>query len=176
MTVVQLAKPFGYSVIATAGTFEKCQILQHHGATPINYKETDFAQAVHNLTRGRGVNVVLDIMGAAYLEKNVESLAMDGRLLLIGFLGGAVAKNFDLSKIMSKRIRLTGSAMRPRTASEKASIAKSLLENVWPHLGKGLIEPLIYATFPLPQAADAHRLMESSQHVGKIVLRVDHEK
>ncbi len=172
MTVVQLAKPFGYAVLATAGSAEKCAVLERFGATAINYRETDFAQAIRSHTHGRGVDVVLDIMGAAYLDKNIESLAMDGRLLIIGFLGGAVAKNFDLTKIMAKRISISGSALRPRTAAEKAIISRELDQNVWPHLGANRIRPVIHATFPLSQAADAHRLMESSQHVGKIVLTV----
>ncbi len=171
MTVVQLAKPFGYAVLATAGSAEKCAVLERFGATAINYRETDFPQAIRSHTHGRGVDVVLDIMGAAYLDKNIESLAMDGRLLIIGFLGGAVAKNFDLTKIMAKRISISGSALRPRIA-EKAIIARELEQNVWPHLGANRIRPVIHATFPLPQAADAHQLMESSQHVGKIVLTV----
>ncbi len=170
MTVVQLSKPFGYSVLATAGSSEKCAALEQLGAKAINYRESDFAQAAHTLTQGRGVNIVMDIIGAAYLDKNIDSLAMDGRLLLIGFLGGATAKAFDLAKIMSKRILITGSALRPRTTAQKAAIARSLFENVWPHLGQGRIEPIIHTTFPLAQAAQAHRLMESSQHIGKIVL------
>ncbi len=173
MTVVQLAAPFGYRVIATAGSAHKCNALQKLGAVAVNYREEDFVEVARTLTNNRGVDVVLDIIGAAYFDRNFEALAMDGRWLLIGFLGGAVVKEFDLSKLMAKRIRLTGSAMRPRTTEEKSQIARELHQHVWPHLGKGRIEPTIHATFPLAQAAEAHRLMESSTHIGKIVLTVD---
>lgn len=172
ITAVQLAQPFGYHVIATAGNADKCRALERLGASAINYREADFVQAVRELTHGTGVDVVLDIIGAAYIDKNIAALAIDGRWLLIGFLGGAIAKNFDLSKIMAKRLTLTGSAMRPRTLSEKSRIARELHEQVWPHLGRGQIEPLVHATFPLSEAAEAHRLMESSSHIGKIVLTV----
>ncbi len=173
LTVVQLAKPFGYQVLATAGSDAKCAALQHHGAEPINYRERDFAKAALEHTEHRGVDVVVDIVGAAYFDKNLQVLARGGRLLLIGFLGGAVAKNIDLSRILTQRLLVTGSAMRPRSPAEKAAIAKELLQQVWPHLGRGRIEPVIHATFPLAQAAEAHRLMESSQHIGKIVLIAD---
>lgn len=172
MTAVQLAGPFGYRVIATAGSEEKCDVLRRMGALPVNYRAADFAAVVQTVTDNRGVDIVLDIIGAAYFESNLNALAHRGRLLLIGFLGGAIAKNVDLAKIMSKRITVTGSAMRPRTLKQKTAIAESLHSHVWPHLGPGRIEPLIHATFPLAQAAEAHRLMESNQHIGKIVLTV----
>ena len=170
MTAVQLAKPFGYQVIATAGSADKCAALQRQGAVAVNYREQNFVEVVGEITRGRGVDIVLDIIGAAYFEQNLESLAIDGRLLLIGFLGGVNVKNIDLSKIMGRRLIVTGSQMRPRTGQEKATIARELYEQVWPHLQPGQLEPIIHATFPLSEAAAAHRLMESSQHIGKIVL------
>jgi NADPH:quinone reductase-like Zn-dependent oxidoreductase len=139
----------------------------------VNYREQDFVEAVKVQTQGRGVDVVLDIVGASYFERNIASLAKDGRLISIGFFGGSVVERFDLGRIISKRISITGSTMRPRTAHEKANIASDLRTSLWPHLGQEKIAPMIYATFPLEQAAAAHQLMESSQHIGKIVLTCD---
>lgn len=172
-TAIQLAQAFGIHVIATAGSDEKCAAIQNLGAVAINYRTQDFVEVAKSNTGGRGVDAILDIVGAAYFHQNINALALDGRLLLIGFLGGARVDGFDLSQIMTKRIVVTGSAMRPRSPQEKAGIAQELLADAWPHLGKGKIEPIIHATFPLDSAADAHRLMESSDHIGKIVLTVD---
>lgn len=173
-TALQLLRAFGIRALATAGSVEKCAALLTLGAdVAINYREQDFAEVVKAATAGRGVDAILDIMGASYWERNVASLAMDGRLLLIGFQGGAVVAHCDLRPIMAKRLVITGSAMRPRSADEKAAIARDLLAKVWPKLGPGRIEPIISATFPLTRAADAHRLMESGRHIGKIVLEVE---
>lgn len=173
MTAVQLAQPFGYNVIATAGSAEKCTALQRLGATAVNYREQDFVAAVKSITNHRGAEIVLDIIGAAYWDRNLQALAPRGRLLLIGFLGGSIAKEVDLAQILAKRLMVTGSAMRPRSLQEKTQIAAELLQQVWPCLGRGRIEPVIHATFPLHQAAEAHRLMQSSQHIGKIMLTVN---
>jgi putative PIG3 family NAD(P)H quinone oxidoreductase len=170
---ILLLRAFGIRSLATAGSAEKCAALLKIGAdVAINYREQDFVEVVKAETGGRGVDAILDIVGAPYLERNLASLAKDGRLLLIGFMGGAVAERFDLSKVLSKRLMITGSAMRPRSPQEKAAIAADLREKVWPLLGKGRIEPILHATLPLTRAADAHRLMESGEHVGKIALQV----
>lgn len=173
IAAIQLAKIFGVRVIATAGSTSKCTAIDALGATSVNYHEQDFVSVVKAATGGKGVDVVLDIVGADYFERNIACLAKDGRLLLVGFLGGSVVENFDLGRIMSKRITVTGSAMRPRTLPEKSAIASELEKSVWPHLGQGAIEPIIHAVFPLEQAAAAHALMESSEHIGKIVLTCD---
>ncbi len=172
-TAIQLCHDIGMRTLATAGTAEKCAAMVKLGCdVAINYREQDFAEVVQRETEGRGVNAILDMVGAAYLERNMVSLAMDGKLLLIGFQGGAVAERFDLTKILGRRLIITGSAMRPRTAREKSEIASELYSRVWPRLGPGKIEPVIHATFPLEQAAIAHRLMEAGEHIGKIVLEV----
>jgi putative PIG3 family NAD(P)H quinone oxidoreductase len=173
-TAIQLLRAFGIRAMATAGSSAKCAaVLRIGGDVAINYREQDFVEVVRAETNGRGVDVILDIVGAPYLQRNLAALAMDGRLLLVGFLGGATAERLDLGPIMAKRLVITGSAMRPRTAEEKAAIAQDLYAKVWPLLGPGRVEPIISATFPLERAADAHRLMESGDHVGKIVLRVE---
>lgn len=172
-TAIALLRAFGIRSMATAGSSEKCAALRALGAdVAINYREQDFVAIAKAETGGRGVDAILDIMGASYLDRNIAALAQDGRLLLLGFLGGSVAERFNLGPILAKRLIITGSAMRPRTPSEKAAIASDLRARVWPLLGKGKIEPIVHATFPLDRAADAHRLMESSDHIGKIVLAV----
>ncbi|MBN8897989.1 MAG: NAD(P)H-quinone oxidoreductase [Rhodospirillales bacterium 69-11] len=173
VTAIQLAKAFGATVYATAGSDEKCEACRRIGAdAAINYRTEDFADAIKRLTGGKGVNVILDMVGAPYATRNVRSLAMDGRLVLIAFLGGSKAENFDFIQVMTKRLTITGSTMRPRTTSQKGAIAAELREKAWPLLEAGKVSPLIHATFPLAEAADAHRLMESSAHIGKIMLRV----
>ena len=173
VTAIQLARAFGARVYATAGSRDKCDACVRLGADgAINYKEGDWAEGLRAFTSGRGVDVVLDMVGASYLSRNIASLARDGRLVVIAFLGGAKADAFDLAPIMGKRLTLTGSTMRPRTAAEKAAIADELRARVWPKLDAGECAPVIHATFPLAQAAEAHRLMEGSTHIGKIVLTV----
>jgi putative PIG3 family NAD(P)H quinone oxidoreductase len=173
VTAIQLGREFGATVYATAGTAEKCAAcLKLGAAAAINYRTEDFVAEVKRLTDGRGVDVVLDMVGAAYFARNLRSLAMDGRLVLIAFLGGSKTEAIDLVPIMTRRLTVTGSTMRPRTTGQKAVIAKALREKVWPVLEAGRAGPVIHATFPLAQAADAHRLMESSAHIGKIVLEV----
>ncbi len=173
VTAIQLAHEFGSRVYATAGSAEKCDACVRLGAdAAINYKEADFALSIKEFTAGAGVNVVLDMVGAPYVARNLRSLAMDGRLVLIAFLGGAKAEVLDLTTIMTRRLTVTGSTMRPRTAAQKAAIASALREKVWPVLSAGRCGPLVHEVFPLDRAADAHRLMESSAHIGKIMLRV----
>lgn len=170
-TAIQLARAFGAVPYATAGSEEKCAACVKLGAeAAINYRTQDFAEEIKRLTEGAGVNVVLDMIGAAYFARNLRTLAMDGRLVLIAFLGGSKVESADLTPIMVRRLTVTGSTMRPRTTAQKAAIAKELREKVWPLLDKGTAGPVIHATFPLAQAAEAHRLMESSAHIGKIML------
>ena len=171
VTAIQLARAFGATPYATAGSDEKCAACVKLGAAAaINYRTQDFVEEIKRLTDGRGVDVVLDMAGAAYFARNLRTLAMDGRLVLIAFLGGSKVENADLTPIMVRRLTVTGSTMRPRTTAQKAAIAAELREKVWPLLDKGACAPVIHATFPLAQAADAHRLLESSAHIGKIVL------
>lgn len=171
-TAIQLAKALGARVYVTAGSADKCEACIALGADgAINYREADFVDSVHAFTNGAGVNVVLDMVGAPYFQQNLRCLAMDGRLVLIAFLGGAKAP-VDLTTIMTRRLHVTGSTMRPRTAVQKAAIAAELRDRVWPLLDAGRCRPVVFATFPLDQAAAAHALMEGSTHVGKIMLEV----
>ena len=173
VTAIQLAHEFGSRVYATAGTREKCDACLRFGAdAAINYKEADFAASIKEFTEGKGVDVVLDMVGGAYAAQNLRCLAMDGRLVLIAFLGGSKVEGLDLTPIMVRRLTVTGSTMRPRTAAQKAAIATALRETVWPVLEAGRCGPVIHAVFPLEKADEAHRLMESSTHVGKIMLSV----
>jgi NADPH2:quinone reductase len=174
VTAIQFAKEFGASVFATAGSAAKCEACLTLGAdAAINYREKDFAAEIKELTGGKGVNVILDMVGAPYMAKNVRSLGMDGRLVLIAFLEGSKVADFDFMQVMIKRLTITGSTMRPRTTAQKGQIAAELREKIWPALDAGRCKPVIHATFPLAQAAEAHRLMESSAHIGKILLTVD---
>jgi NADPH2:quinone reductase len=170
-TAIQLSKALGAQVFVTVGTQEKAGACVKLGADrAIIYKEEDFVEAVRTEARRGGVDVVLDMIGAAYFEKNLACLARDGRLSIISFLGGAVAEKVNLTPVMVKRLRIMGSTMRPRTALEKREIRDKLLEKVWPLIEGGKVAPVIYKTFDFEQVVDAHRLMESSDHIGKIVL------
>jgi NADPH:quinone reductase len=174
VTAIQLGQALGARVIATVGSAEKvaaCLRLGAHAA--INYREQDFVAEVKTLTEGRGVNVVLDMVGGPYLARDIRCLGLDGRLVLIAFLQGSKVQDFDFVQVMVKRLVITGSTMRPRSTAQKAAIADALKQTVWPLLDAGKCAPVIYAQFPLGQAAEAHRLMESSQHIGKIMLTVD---
>ncbi|MBM7329972.1 NAD(P)H-quinone oxidoreductase, partial [Agrobacterium sp. S2] len=172
-TAIQLAKAFGAEVYATAGSAEKCEACVKLGAKrAINYRDEDFAEVVKSETGGKGVDVVLDMIGAAYFEKNLAALAKDGCLSIIAFLGGAVADKVNLTPIMVKRLTVTGSTMRPRTADEKRAIRDDLVDQVWPLIESGQVAPVINRVFTLDEVAEAHRLMESSSHIGKIVMRV----
>ena len=171
-TAIQMARAFGARVFATAGSAEKCRACEGLGADrAINYKTEDFAAVVTDLTDGRGVDVILDMVGAAYFGRNVHLLALDGRLLQIALLQGAKAE-IDLLRLLRRRLTITGSTLRARTVEEKGAIAVALEKAVWPLVESQRIRPLIYATFPLEQAAEAHRLMESGSHIGKIILTV----
>lgn len=173
VTAIMLAKAFGARVLATAGSAEKCRACLDLGAdAAINYREQDFAEEVKRLTDGKLVNVILDMVGGAYFQRNLRCLAMDGRLVLIAFLGGPTVEKADLRPIMVRRLTVTGSTMRPRTTAQKGAIAAALREKVWPLLDAGRCAPPIHKVFPLREAAAAHALMESSTHIGKIVLKV----
>ncbi|CVI56033.1 NAD(P)H-quinone oxidoreductase [Agrobacterium leguminum] len=172
-TAIQLAKAFGAEVYATAGSAEKCEACVKLGARrAVNYREEDFAAVIKAETDGKGVDVVLDMIGAAYFEKNLSALAKDGCLSIIAFLGGAVVEKVNLTPIMVKRLTVTGSTMRPRTADEKRAIRDDLVAEVWPLIESGQLAPVINRVFMLDDVVEAHRLMESSNHIGKIVMRV----
>jgi NADPH2:quinone reductase len=172
-TAIQLARVFGSRVFATAGSAEKCAACQRLGAErAINYHEADFVAEVKDLTGGRGVDVILDMVGGDYLQRNLDSLATDGRLVQIAVLAG-VRGQANLATVMQRRLTITGSTLRPRSVAEKASIANALRNHVWPHLESRVVAPVIYRTFPLRAAASAHQLLESGVHVGKLILIVD---
>jgi NADPH2:quinone reductase len=172
LTAIQLAKAFGATVYTTVGNAEKAAFCRKIGVdAAINYREEDFADEVWTLTGKKGVNVILDMVGGPYIEKNLKSLALDGRLVQIAFLQDSKVA-LDCMPIMVKRLTFTGSTLRPRTVAQKADIAQSLLKNVWPLIEAGRVKPVIHATFPLADAAKAHELMESSKHIGKIMLEV----
>ncbi|KQS77117.1 NAD(P)H-quinone oxidoreductase [Rhizobium sp. Leaf384] len=170
-TAIQLAGAFGAQVFVTAGSAQKCEACVSLGAVrAINYKEEDFQEVILSETGGRGVDVILDMIGAAYLDRNLQCLATDGRLSIIAFLGGAKVENANIAPILSKRLRVMGSALRPRTATEKEAIRDDLEDNVWPLLDDGTVAPVMSAVLPFANVAEAHRLMEESDHIGKIVL------
>jgi putative PIG3 family NAD(P)H quinone oxidoreductase len=174
-TAIQLAKANGASVIATAGSDEKCRFCDLLGADhAINYRTRDWAEEVSLLTDGRGVDVVLDMVAGSYAQKNIESLARDGRYVIIGFLQGWKCE-LDLRPVLARRITITGSTLRPQTVEEKAAIARNVETHVLPLLASGAVKPAIHGRFPLAKAAEAHALMESSRHMGKIVLEVGQE-
>jgi putative PIG3 family NAD(P)H quinone oxidoreductase len=169
---IALAHALGARVIATAGSPEKCAACLRLGAErAIDYRREDFVAAVREATGGRGVDVLLDMVGGDYTPRNVECLAVEGRLSQIAFLRGPQVQ-LDLRPFLQKRLTLTASSLRPRTVEEKGALARALREHVWPLIEDGRVRPVIHATFPLEQAADAHRLMESSAHIGKLVLTV----
>ena len=168
-TAIQMAVATGARVLATAGTAEKCRVCEELGATAFNYQETDFAEAVMAATGGRGADVILDMVGGDYINKNLQVAAVDGRIISIAFLRGSRAE-VDLMPMMRKRLTLSGSTLRPQTAEEKARIAANLLKDFWPLIEAGKIRPRIGARFPASEAAKAHALMESNQLIGKVVL------
>lgn len=172
-TAIQLAKAFGATVYATAGSADKCDACVKLGAAKaINYKTEDFAEVIKAETAGQGVDVVLDMIGAAYFEKNIASLAKDGCLSIIAFLGGSMAEKVNLTPIMVKRLTVTGSTMRPRTAEEKRAIRDDLLSQVWPLLEAGTVSPVIDKVYAFEDVVEAHRRMETSAHIGKIMLKL----
>ena len=173
VAAIQMAKAWGASVYVTAGSDEKCAFCLKLGAdNAINYKTEKFSDEIRRLTSGRGVDLILDMIGGAYAPDNVEILAEDGRLVLISLMKGDEA-SIKLSLVMRKRLTITGSTLRARDSAFKGSIATKLKDTVWPWLESGKVKPVVYQTFSLEQAADADRLMESSRHMGKIVLTVE---
>jgi len=172
VTAIQMARAFGNRVFATAGSAEKCAACERLGAErAINYRTEDFAEVVKQLTGGKGVDVILDMVGGDYLQRELKCLATDGRLSIIAFLGGSKT-TLDLGDVLYRRLTITGSTLRPRSIEYKAQVAQALREKVWPLLEHGRIKPVIHQVFPLDRAADAHALMESGSHIGKILLSV----
>ena len=170
-TAIQMAKLFGATVYATAGSAEKCRFCEELGArAAIDYKQADFAEEIQRLTDKRGVDVILDMIGASYLQRNLKSLARDGRLVMIALMGGYKVDGLNITPIMTNRLTFTGSTLRPRSKEDKAAIAAGLRKDVWPHLESGHIRTVTHATFPLERAREAHEMMESSAHLGKIIL------
>ena len=172
-TAIQLARAFAARVFATAGSDEKCRACVKIGAeAAINYRTDDFVARVKHLTGGAGADVILDIIGGEYVQRNVDALAVEGRLVQIGLQGGAQAQ-LNFVPVLQKRLTITASTLRARTPTEKGRIARELEARVWPLLATGIVRPIIHATFPLERAAEAHRQLDASAHVGKIVLTID---
>jgi NADPH2:quinone reductase len=173
-TAIQMAAARGARVFATAGSDDKCRACEALGAErAINYRTEDFVAVLKELTNGRGVDLILDIVGGEYFTRNIAALALDGRLVEIGLMGGTGKATIDLGAILRRRLTITGSTLRARGVEEKGAIASALRREIWPLLEDGRVKPVVYRTFPLADASAAHRLMESSEHVGKIVLTVD---
>ncbi|MCK5120458.1 MAG: NAD(P)H-quinone oxidoreductase [Methylococcales bacterium] len=171
-TAIQLAKAFGAKVFVTAGSDDKCAFCTKLGADEaINYKTQDFVNEIKAITQGKGVNVILDMIGGDYFPRNLKCMDFDARLVQIAIQNGPKSE-INLLPIMLKRLTITGSTLRARSDTFKSTIANKLLENVWPLLDSGKIKPIIHSTFPLKDADKAHQLMESSQHIGKIILTV----
>lgn len=171
-TAIQLARAFGARVFATAGTDAKCAACRELGAhVAINYRDQDFVEVIAAATGGMGVTVILDMVGGPYFQRNMAALAVDGRLAQIAFQQGSRIE-IDLHPLMAKRLTITGSTLRPRTPAQKGEIARDLEARVWPLLAAGTIRPVVARTFPLAQAAEAHRLLESGTVIGKVVLTV----
>jgi NADPH2:quinone reductase len=171
-TAIQLAHAFGAKVFATAGSAEKVRVCEQLGAVRgIDYKTEDFVEVIKQHTDGKGVDIILDMVAGPYVARNIDSAALEGRIVVISLLGGTRAE-INMTKIMMRRLTLTGSTLRSRTVAQKGAVAAAVLQNVWPLLRAGRARPVIHATFPLADASEAHRLMESSSHIGKIVLTV----
>lgn len=169
-TAIQLGRAFGATVVATAGSEEKCHACRQLGAAlAINYHTEDFVASVLEFTKGAGVDVILDIIGGDYLQRNLECLRLNGRLVQIGLIGGARA-SLNLSAVLQKRLTISGSTLRPRTPDEKGAIARALQKAVWPLLSSGEVRPIVHLTFPLARAAEAHQALESGYVIGKVVL------
>ena len=171
-TAIQMAKSLGAKVFTTAGSDEKCAACSRLGADiVVNYRRQDYVEVVRKATDGKGVDVILDMVGGDYVHRNLKAAALDGRIVNIAFLKGSRVE-VDMLPVLLKRLTVTGSTLRPRSAEEKAGIARALRENIWPFIKSGRIRPLIAARFPLKDAAEAHKLMESGKHIGKIILTV----
>ena len=173
-TAIQLARAFGATVYATAGTSAKCDACRELGAeAAIDYREQDFVEVVKRLTGGAGVDLILDMVMGEYFARNLACLAPDGRLVFIAVQGGPKVKELNVLPIMLKRLTVTGSTLRPRSLEDKVHIARELEERVWPLLDDGTVAPVVHARLPMERAADAHALMERSEHIGKIVLTME---
>jgi putative PIG3 family NAD(P)H quinone oxidoreductase len=171
-TAIQLARAVSANVLTTAGSDEKCTACVGLGAhAAFNYRNVDWVQAAREATSGRGVNVVLDMVGGDYVSRNLDALAVEGRLVQIAFLKSSKVE-IDLMQVMRRRLTITGSTLRPRSVEEKGAIAANVRQHIWPLIEAGTVKPVIHATFPLSDAAAAHRMMEESRHIGKIVLIV----
>ena len=176
-TAIQLARARGARVLATAGSDEKCRACEALGAErAINYRTTDFVGEVRDLTHGRGVDLILDIVGGSYVARNLSTLAMDGRLVQIGFMEGEPTAAVDFRRVLGRRLTITGSTLRPRSVEEKGQLAATLRREVWPLLDRGVVKPVVHRTFRLSEAALAHEVMEASVHIGKIVLLMDNAR
>ena len=172
VTAILIAKALGHRVFVTAGTDEKCAACVQLGADlAINYKTHDFVEEIKKATDGKGVNVILDMVTGTYLQREIDCLADDGRIVIIAIMGGSKSE-VNTGQILRRRLTITGSTLRPRPVAFKREIARQLFERVWPIMNQGALKPVIYKTYGLDQAFEAHRLMESSEHVGKIVLTV----
>ena len=171
-TAIQLGTALGAKVFATAGSPEKARICEKLGAVRgIDYRGEDFVEVIKQATEGRGVDVILDMVAGSYVQRNIEAAAVEGRIVVIAVQGGIKAE-IKANMLMVKRLTLTGSTLRPRTVAQKGAVAEAVRKHAWPLLAAGKVKPIIHATFPLAEASEAHRLMESSNHVGKIVLTV----
>ena len=171
-TAIQMASAWGARVFATAGSDDKARACERLGAARgINYRTEDFVEVIRAATAGAGVDVTLDMVAGSYVARNLEIAALEGRVVTISLLGGARAE-VNMGVILTKRLTLTGSTLRSRTVAQKAEVAEAVRKNVWPLLAAGRVRPVIHATFPLAEASEAHRLMETSNHIGKIVLTV----
>lgn len=170
-TAIQMAVAQGHTVYATAGSDERVQAVEALGAVGINYKTHDFVEVIQEKTAGNGVNVILDMVAGEYINRGLNCLAMDGRLVVIAMLGGTKS-TIDMSRVMRHRLHITGSNLRPQSNEQKAKIAAGLKQEIWPLLETGAMRPLIYQVFNLEQAAEAHALMESGEHIGKIILTI----
>src|SRR5229473_2938741 len=171
-TAIQLAAAWGARVFATAGSDDKARACERLGAIRgINYRAEDFVEVMRTETGGRGVDVTLDIVAGSYVARNLEIAALEGRIVMISLIGGSRAE-INMGTILTKRLTLTGSTLRSRTVAQKAEVADAVRKNIWPLLAAGRVRPTIHATFPLADAGEAHRLMESSNHIGKIVLTI----
>ncbi len=176
VAAIQIAHALGFRVFATAGTDDKCRACEQLGADrAINYRTGDFVEVLKSLTNDRGVDVILDMVAGSYVPRELTALADGGRLVLIALLGGAKAE-LNLNSVLRRRLTVTGSTLRARPVDFKAKIAVKLREHVWPFLEDGRIKPVVHQVFPAAQAADAHALMESSTHIGKIVPRLERER
>jgi len=171
-TALTLCKALGIKAISTVGQDDKVNVLSHYGKI-INYKKADFEKEVLSLTKGKGVDVILDIVGAPYFNKNLTLLKKDGRLVIIGYMGGQVVERFDLQQLMLKRATITGSTMRGRSAKEKYIIAKELVAKVWPLIESGECKPMIYQVFDFNDVKKAHEALDKGDHIGKVVLTLE---